>query len=183
MDKITTGLIAAEENFRSLDTRPRGGFGLAEDSAQIMSLEMFREFCVPYDNRLYDTFGKGLRFGRGMHMCGDSIHLHEALVKDLRITGFDVFGCRVPPSVAAKNLGGRMLLWGNIDPMLMRNGSKAQVKQACMETLKAMAPCGGLLLGDGANVCPGTPLENMAVFTEAVEEYGMPEVIQTSRFP
>ena len=181
LDKITTGMIAAEENFRRMDSRPRGGFGLAEDSAQTMSLEMFREFCGPYDNRMYDTFDKGLRFGRGMHMCGDSTHLHGALVKDLRITTFDAFGCRVSPSVAAKNLGGKMLLWGNIDPMLMRNASKAQVKQACMEALKAMAPCGGLLLGDGANVCPDTPLENMAVFTEASEEYGLPDLAYSSQ--
>ncbi len=37
-----------------------------------------------------------------------------------------------------------------------------------------MAPCGGFMLGDGANVCPGTPLENLAAFTEAAEEYGRP---------
>lgn len=40
-----------------------------------------------------------------------------------------------------------------------------------MEALEAMAPCGGLTLCDGANVCPGTPLENLAVFVEACEDY------------
>ena len=35
------------------------------------------------------------------------------------------------------------------------------------------APCGGLMLGDGANVFPGTPLENLAVFVDAAEEYAL----------
>jgi uroporphyrinogen-III decarboxylase len=70
-----------------------------------------------------------------------------------------------------------MLLWGNINPMLMQTGSKAVVKQACRECLDALAPCGGFMLGDGANVCPGTPLENLAVLTEAAEEYS--EELQT----
>jgi len=90
-------------------------------------------------------------------MCGDSTHLHNALVNDLQMTHFDIFGYLVPPKVAATNLGKNILLWGNINPMLMLNGTKEQVKQAAMECLEALAPCGGFMLGDGANVCPGTP--------------------------
>jgi hypothetical protein len=36
-----------------------------------------------------------------------------------------------------------------------------------------MAPYGGLLLGDGANVCPGTPLASFQAVMEAAEEFGM----------
>ena len=42
--------------------------------------------------------------------------------------------------------------------MLMLNGTRAQVKQAALHALEHLAPCGGFRLGDGANVCPGTPL-------------------------
>ena len=170
--KITEGLIRTQRRFMEIDPRPRGGFGLAGDTATAASPALFREFVIPYDNVLYETFGNGVRDGRGMHMCGPSTHLHEALVNDLRITSFNLFGYEVPPQVAATNLGGKMLLWGNIDPMLMLNGTKAQVRQACLDALEALAPCGGFMLGDGANVCPGTPLENLTVFVEAAEEYG-----------
>jgi len=172
--KITGGLIEAQRYFMAVDPRPLGGFGLAEDTAQAMSAAQFREFCVPYAGKLFDTFGQGLGSGRGVHMCGQSTHLHEALVQDLRITSFDLFGYLVEPRVAAANLGGRAYLWGNINPMLMLSGTKAQVKQAALEALAALAPCGGYRLGDGANVCPGTPLENLAALTEAAEEYGLP---------
>ena len=174
LEKITQGLIDAQRHFMEIDPRPRGGFGLAEDTAQAMSAEHFREFCVPYTGKLFDTFGAGMPGGRGLHMCGQSTHLHAALVEDLRISSFDIFGYLVEPEVAARNLGGRMHLWGNINPMLLLNGSKAEVKQAALEALRAMAPCGGFRLGDGANVCPGTPLENLAALTEAAEEYGLP---------
>ena len=173
MEKITAGMIRAATLFRQVDPRPRSVFGTAEDSAQIVSVEHFKSFVVPYDMKLYEAFGAGLEKGRGMHMCGDSTHLHSALVEDLKITSFDLFGYRVTPEVAARNLGGKMLLWGNINPMLMLNGSKDEVKAASLRCLAALAPFGGLLLGDGANVCPGTPLENLAALTEAAEEYSL----------
>ncbi len=174
--KITRALIDAHRWFMAIDPRPRGGLGLAEDTAQVLSPAQFREFCVPYDRLLFDTFAPGPNDGRGMHMCGQSAHLHEALLEDLRITSFDVFGYVVPPAVAARNLGGRVLMWGNINPMLMLTGTPAQVKQAALEALQALAPCGGFMLGDGANVCPGTPTANLAALTEAAQEYGLPPV-------
>ena len=175
LDKITTALLANERYFRSIDPRPRGGYGMAEDSALILSEAQFRQFCVPYDLRLYEAIGGDSPYGRGMHMCGDSRHLHRVLVEDLQITSFDVFGYVVEPEVVAANLGGRTLLWGNIDPMLMKDGTPAAVRAAADHALQVLAPCGGFMLGDGANVCPGTPLRNLAVLTEAAEAYGVPE--------
>jgi len=177
LDKITTALLRTQAYFEEIWPRPRGGMWLAEDSAQIMSAEQFREFCVPYDLKLYGRNAPGA--ARAMHMCGRSAHLHEALIDDLHITSFDLFGYQVDPEVAATNLGGRALLWGNINPMLMLDGTRDEVKQACLHALEKMAPCGGLLLGDGANVCPGTPLANLTVLVEAAEEYGRPQTTQT----
>jgi uroporphyrinogen-III decarboxylase len=57
--------------------------------------------------------------------------------------------------------------------MLMLEGTREQVKQAALECLQAMAPCGGFMLGDGANVCPGTPLQSFQAIMEAAEEYGL----------
>jgi len=174
LDKITSGMIEGEKYFRKIDPTPRGAFGIAEDSAQIVSSDMFREFCVPYDNRMYDAFGNGLKDGRGMHMCGQSVHLHEALLNDARITSFNLFGSPVKPEVAAKNLGGRIYLIGNIDPMLILNGPKEKIREVALDCLRNLGPCGGFVLADGANICPETPLENMAVLRQTAEGYGLP---------
>lgn len=173
--KITQGEIACEEHVRRLQGLPLTGdsYGLAEDSAQIMSPELFKQFCVPYARKLFERFG---RKDRAVHMCGQSTHLHRALIEDMQMTNFVVFGYLVPPKVAAANLGGRSQLWGNINPMLMKDGTAQQVKQAAWECIEALAPCGGFMLGDGANVCPGTPLESFQAIMQAAEKYGLPQI-------
>ena len=173
LEKITQGEIVSEENARRIDPRPREVHWLAEDSAHIMSPELFKQFCVPYSSVLFERFADGIRLGRAVHMCGDSTHLHKVLKDDLKMDRFDIFGYLVPPEVAAANLGGTTLLWGNINPMLMKDGDYAQVKQAAVECIEAMGPCGGFMLGDGANVCPGTPLAAFEAIMEAAVEYGL----------
>jgi len=169
--KITQAEIEAELYVRSVDPRSRGDcYALAEDSAQVMSPELFKEFCVPYSVMLFERFGPA---GRAVHMCGESRHLHRALKEDMRMSSFDIFGYLVPPAVAAKNLGGTTLLWGNINPMLMKDGTQQEVRRAAWECIEAMGPCGGFMLGDGANVCPGTPLESFRSIMQAAEEYGL----------
>ena len=180
LDKITKGIIQAESHFRRIDPRPRGVFGLAEDSIQICSPQMYRDFCVPYDDQLFDQFGVGLPNGRGMHMCGDSSHLLESLVEDGRISSFNLFGDKVPPELAADKMGGKVRLWGNLSPLLLLRGTKQDVKDSVSHALRALAPRGGCLLGDGANVCPATPIENLAAIVETAEEYGLPQAIDSN---
>lgn len=172
--RITGCLASAERRMRLIDPRPRPSFGVAEDSAQGMSTEMFRAFCLPYDDELYREFGAGLDDGRGMHMCGRSAHLHAALVDELAISSFNGFGAAVPPEVAARTMGGRCRLLGNVDPILLLSGTRAQAKAAARHCLETLAPFGGFTLGDGANVCPGTPLENLNALAEAAADYGNP---------
>ena len=173
LDKITQAEIISEENTRKIDPRPRTTYALAEDSAQIMSADMFRKFCVPYSNVLFERFGDNIPFGRTVHMCGKSAHLHKALKEDLKMNSFWLFGYLVPPKVAAANLGGTTLMWGNINPMLMKDESYEQVKRTARECIEAIGPCGGLLLGDGANVCPGTPRRSFQAIMDACEEFGL----------
>lgn len=49
------------------------------------------------------------------------------------------------------------------------------MKDAAGEALQAMAPCGGYMQGDGANICPGTPLENLEAMMDAACAYGLPQ--------
>jgi uroporphyrinogen-III decarboxylase len=173
LEKITQAEIISEENTRRIDPRPRTTYALAEDSAQIMSPDAFKRFCVPYSNILFERFGDNIPFGRTVHMCGKSMHLHKVLKEDLKMNSFFLFGYLVPPKVAATNLGGTTLLWGNINPMLMKDGAYQEVKQTARECIEAIGPCGGLLLGDGANVCPGTPPASFQAIMDASEEFGL----------
>jgi uroporphyrinogen-III decarboxylase len=176
LDKITKNTIECEHYIRKLYPVNWQGFGQAEDTSTILSREMYREMVMPYTLRMYREFGSGMRNGRGMHMCGPSTHLLDILADEVHITDFNVFGFPVKPEDAAAKLGGKVQMWGNINPMLMQTGTRSEVKAACLNALRSIAPCGGFMLGDGANVAPNTPLENLAAFTEAAEEYGTPAI-------
>ena len=174
LDKITQAEIISEENTRRIDPRPQdhvcpGGRFRPDHVAGHAS----ERFCVPYSNSSFERFGDSIPFGRTVHMCGKSTHLHKVLKEDLKMSSFFLFGYLVPPKVAATNLGGTTLLWGNINPMLMKDGSLSRVKQAARECIEAIGPCGGLLLGDGANVCPGTPFTSFQAIMDAAEEFGL----------
>jgi uroporphyrinogen-III decarboxylase len=179
LQKITNGLIEAEEHSRSLDPRTAqyDAFGIAEDSSTIMAADMFREFVIPYDKQLYDRFGKKCR---SMHMCGPSEHLHGALVDELGITDFAAFGYQSTPEYTARSMGGRVRLIGNRHPMLMLSGTREEVRGEVMRTLEHLGPLPGYILSDGANVCPGTPVENINALVETAFEYAAlhPEIFK-----
>lgn len=90
------------QQMREFAKNTRLTFNNVEGKITVMSPAMFKEFCVPYSNRLFDA-----STSRGIHMCGSSTHLHRALLDDMRMTSFDLFGYVVDPKVAANFLGGQ----------------------------------------------------------------------------
>lgn len=167
---ITESLLRMESYCRSIDADRLGGYNLAEDSAQIISGGSFAEFCAPYARQLYDAFPGE----RSMHMCGHNRHLHRCLVEDVGITFFSGFGSPVQPEEIAQTMGGRVLLKGNVDCLLLKDGTTAQVRAAARRCLETLAPLGGYILCDGYNVAPGTPLDNLWALKEEAAAYGLP---------
>ena len=51
-------------------------------------------------------------------------------------------------------------------------GKKEQIYSDSIKCLNAFAPYTGFTLGDGANVAPGTPLENLETVLKAAEDFG-----------
>ena len=173
MDKITTGLIRAHQYVRRLFPKPvPTRCAVVNDAAELLSPDMFREFCVPYDNRIYDTLGVGIVDGRSKHMCGKIDHLLPILTEEERITSLWGFGDGVDPQLVASAAAGRFWVQGNVSPVLLLKGGAEEVVEAARKVLAAFAPCGGLILADGFNVAPGTPLENIAALVQASEEWG-----------
>jgi uroporphyrinogen-III decarboxylase len=172
LQTITTAMIGMERYCRRIDADRTGGFNLAEDAAQLVSAAMFDEFCLPYARRLYAAFPGE----RSMHMCGHCQHLHQTLVNQLGITYFSGFGSVVSPEQIAKTMGGRVLLRGNVDCLLLRQGTPSEVRLAARRCLENLAPAGGYVLCDGFNVAPGTPVNNLWALKEAAGAYGLPFV-------
>jgi len=174
LQKITDHYINVETEFRKISGRAiNDGLMYSDDSAQVISLEQYREFCVPVGQQLYGVFGNNGHNGRNMHLCGRNVHLHEALLNNLRITMLSGYGSDNKPA-EMHALAGKTLLHGNISPMTLFEGTAGDVAVETRTLLESLAPFGGIILGDGYNVVPGSPLENLEAIRRTCEEFGAP---------
>lgn len=174
LQKITDRYIEVETEFRKISGRAiNDGLMYSDDSAQVISLEQYREFCVPVGQQLYGVFGNNGHNGRNMHLCGRNVHLHEGLLNDLHITMLSGYGSDNKPA-EMHTLAGKTLLHGNISPMTLFKGTAGSVAEETKNVLETLAPYGGIILGDGFNVVPGSPLENLEAIRKTCEEYGAP---------
>ncbi len=110
--------------------------------------------------------------GLSLHMCGKTDHLLEIFRDDLRIDELQGFGCQVNLDRIAEVMGGRVVLIGNVNPMLIETGTPDQVREATRKVIEKLAPYRGLIIQDGNNIPPGAPLENINAMMEAAELYG-----------
>ncbi len=172
LKKITRATIDRGLYLRKIDPRPGSIFLLADDFAELMSAEMYRELCVPYDNEIFGILGAGIKDGRAMHNCGNSAHLIDTFIKDLKITSFWLFGHPVEPEFVAEKMGGKMKVWGNLNCTTLLIGKKEQIYKESKKCLEAFGGYTGFTLGDGANVAPDTPLENLETVRKAAEDFG-----------
>jgi uroporphyrinogen-III decarboxylase len=69
-------------------------------------------------------------------------------------------------------MGGKVVLLGNVSPLLIAEGTPAEIKEATRRVIEKLAPYKGLIIQDGNNIAPGTPVENINAMMEAALEYG-----------
>jgi len=175
LKRITDRYIEVETEYRKVSGKPlKDGLGYSDDSAQVISLAMYREFCVPVAKRLYGTFGCSRHDGRLMHLCGRNVHLHDALLNDLRITMLSGYGSENKPEEMTI-LAGNVLLHGNVSPITLHEGTTHDVEEETMHILEVLAPRGGIILADGYNVVPGTTISNLEAVKRTSEKFGKPQ--------
>jgi uroporphyrinogen decarboxylase len=147
--------------------RPRD-FAWTDDLSVSLSAETYRRLVLPFEKELRFHFDGRL----SLHMCGKSDHLLRTFLDDLRIHEFQGFGYEVDLNRIAAAMGGKVVLLGNVNPMLIHSGTPAQVREATRRVIEVLAPLRGLIVQDGNNIPPGSPLENINAMMEAAELYG-----------
>mgnify|MGYP005839243831 CR=1 FL=1 len=147
---------------------PARDFAWTDDLAVSLSERTFREFVLPEEKRLRFHFDGWL----SLHMCGRTDHLLQTFVEDLQIHEFQGFGYQVDLDRVAEVMGGRVVLVGNVNPMLIHTGTPEQVREATRIVIEKLAPYRGLIIQDGSNIPPGSPLENINAMMEAARLYG-----------
>lgn len=147
-------------------------FGDCNAGSHLMSLSHYMEFALPYADEVaaaYQEMGllvfyhaseddpRFLREMAGLRVSALSIGEHG-----------DVAAAKAEPEI-----GGRMCLMGNVDPIkVLQLGSVEDVRTATRALLENVSVNGGHLINSGEMVPRDTPIENMLAYVETVEEFG-----------
>jgi uroporphyrinogen-III decarboxylase len=138
-----------------------------DDLAAGLSAESYRQLVLPQEMRLRFHFDRA-----SFHMCGRTDHLLEIFRDDLAINEYQGFGYEVALERIAAVMGGRVVLLGNVNPMLVMRGPPERVREATRTCIEKLAPLRGYIVQDGANIPPGTPPEHINAMMEASEIHG-----------
>lgn len=138
-----------------------------DDLSAYLSPSVWEEMVLPFNLRLRDHFNQA-----SLHMCGKTDHLLELFTNRLRINEFQGFGWEVDLNKVAAVMGGKVVLMGNISPLLIASGKPEQVKEATRQVIEKLGPYRGLVIQDGNNISRESPLENINAMYEAAVEFG-----------
>jgi len=149
---------------------PLDGWFFADDSIELISTDMYKEFVLPYHAKLLKEFSKG--GPNGIHLCG-KVQRHLKILKEqLNIKTFDL-GFPVDMGKAREELGEDVLLIGNIPPYLLKEGPQEKIREAVKNLCTSGVMKGGkFILHDGNNCAPETPALNFEIMYEAGKEFG-----------
>jgi uroporphyrinogen-III decarboxylase len=142
-------------------------FAWTDDLSAYLSADTWRELILPCNKMLRDHFDWA-----SLHMCGQTTHLLEIFANELKINELQGFGWQVNLDKIAEVMGGRVVLLGNVSPLTIAKGTPEQVKQETRCVIEKLAAHRGLIIQDGNNISPESPLENINAMMEAALEYG-----------
>jgi MtaA/CmuA family methyltransferase len=145
--------------------------GLGDAIASQVSPAQYREFALPYEQRIIAAVhAQGARVR--LHVCGNITHLLPFVAQ----SGADVIDLdwMVDLGEAARVFAGRSAPCGNFDPVaIMLRGTPDQVRHSVTECLRL----GGerSFSAAGCEIPDGTPHANLRAQAEALREYVEPE--------
>lgn len=136
-------------------------------SGDLISLKHFEEFVAPYLGKAMRSIKqrKGLIT---LHICGnigDRLHLAPQLGVDLLSVDY-----KVDLERAQRILQGQIALAGNVNPVLLKDGTSAEVRAAAQECLQA-AYADNFVLMPGCDIPPAVPLENVIAFIHSSADW------------
>ncbi len=140
--------------------------GLGDAVCSQISPKMYRQFALPYEQRIFAAVREMGAVGR-LHICGNTTHL----LADMAQSGADIIDVDwlVDFKQAATVFGDQAAPCGNFDPVkVMLAGSLAEVHDA----VQACAQQGGPrnFSGAGCEIPDGTPAANLLMHYQTLSE-------------
>lgn len=147
-----------------------GSFGIANDSATLLSPDDYIEFSFPVEKLYYDEFAPLPEHGRYYH-ADSYMTPHLPALLELGVTGVNL-GPRDDIETIRQQLPDAVI-HGQVPPMLTINGTPEEVYNACCSDIRRVGADGGLVLTTAGGLCAGS-WEHLKAFMAAAIDCGSP---------
>jgi uroporphyrinogen decarboxylase len=141
--------------------------GLGDAIASQISPVMYRQFALPYEQRIFDAVHDMGALAR-LHICGNITHL----LADVVDSGADIIDVdwMVDVKQATQAFGDGPALCGNFDPVrIMLQGTAAQVEEAVIHNLRNGNH--RMISAAGCEIPDGTPIANLQVHAMTLQHF------------
>jgi uroporphyrinogen-III decarboxylase len=142
-------------------------------SSTVVSPELHRQFCLPYDRQLHDAL-HAHRFLITYHTCGGTVGIEELIVQN----GADASETLAPPSIGGnqepwhvkEKVGDRIALIGGFDQhSVLTEGSINEITAQVRLLFEKVGYNGGYILSCADHFFE-TPLEHLAAYARAARD-------------
>ncbi|TCO72693.1 methylcobamide:CoM methyltransferase MtbA [Marinisporobacter balticus] len=132
-------------------------------TGEILGPKMFREFVVPYLNKIIDALKHLAEVGTIIHICGRL----KSIYKELNCLSSDAISFDSITSVkqVAENVKGKVIM-GNVSTFALENSDADHIKT----TVKNCMKNGAEILSPACGIGPRTSLKNIRAMVQAVKE-------------
>ena len=146
--------------------------GLADDSIELLSTEMYVEKVLPHHRRFFDTLDPDRTLRKGMHLCGDVARHLPVIAEALGLKSFDT-GFPIDFARVRKDLGPDVEILGGVEVGLLMAGTPEGVYERTREILTSGILDGKkFILREANNLPPKTPEDNLAAMYRAALDLG-----------
>lgn len=142
------------------------GLVMLEPASGMLDVNDANEFSNNYIKRIVNLI-KDKGKTPVLHNCGRVLHLVESLCA----TGIQVLhvGSVTEPYDIYPRVPENIVLMGNLNPTeIFLRGTPEKVREATINLLKQMVQCNRFVISSGCDIPPGTPIENLKAFKDAV---------------
>ncbi|MFQ5418213.1 MAG: uroporphyrinogen decarboxylase [Myxococcota bacterium] len=136
--------------------------------AGILSPAEYRAWVLPVHREIAERLGRRVPL---ILYVNNGAHVVDAMLE----SGADVLSMdwRVDMAAAARLVGDRASLQGNLDPCALA-APPEEIRRRVFAIAEASAPARGLILNLGHGCLPSTPVEGVRAFTDSVRALGAP---------
>lgn len=166
LDKVTSFLIDYITAYKRVGAN---GVVMAEPLAGILSPDLCDEFSSQYIKRIVEAISDE-NFIVIYHNCGNNT---LKMVDTILSTGCKVFhfGNSIAIEEMVKVMPSDVIVMGNVDPVLLKNGTKEEVIQQTKQILSTIGNKENFIISSGCDIPPTSSLDNIKAFMQICNSY------------